>query len=177
MISLLPPAHIAVVPAERISAASMSCSRSCRARRNATSSMVLITGPSRTADIEQILVRGVQGRAKSQSWWWASPNAVTSGLTEGHPAGVLPLSQVVKLWADMYKIFWHTTSAPPIVVVLRRRTAYRFQNESAAVGNPPTDAGNWNRCAQRPPERKNEISHQTQDRESGPEHFPLMHEV
>ena len=68
------------------------------------------------------------GRAKSQSWWWASPNAVTSGLTEGHPAGVLPLSQARQIMADMYKI-WDTTSDPPIVEALRRRTAYRFQNQ------------------------------------------------
>jgi hypothetical protein len=44
---------------------------------------------------------------------------------------------------------------------------------TAAIGNPPTDAANWNRCAHSPPERKNEISHQTQNRESGPEDFPL----
>ncbi|HWQ55250.1 MAG TPA: lactate utilization protein [Bryobacteraceae bacterium] len=61
MISLLPPAHIAVVPRDRIltgldelfSLEPLPAARS--------SSMVLITGPSRTADIEQILVRGVHG--------------------------------------------------------------------------------------------------------------------
>jgi L-lactate dehydrogenase complex protein LldG len=61
LISLLPPIHVAVFP------------RSCILRNldellsvlpnpaGQTSSMVLITGPSRTADIEQILVRGVHG--------------------------------------------------------------------------------------------------------------------
>ena len=43
----------------------------------------------------------------------------------------------------------------------------------AAVGNPPADAAYWNRSGQSPPERKNDISHQAQDRESGPEYFPL----
>jgi hypothetical protein len=43
----------------------------------------------------------------------------------------------------------------------------------AAVGNPPTHEANRNRSAQGPPERKNKISHETQDRESGPEDLPL----
>lgn len=44
---------------------------------------------------------------------------------------------------------------------------------TAAIGNPPTDAANWNHRAQCPPDRKNDISHQTQDRESRPKDFPL----
>ena len=43
----------------------------------------------------------------------------------------------------------------------------------AAVGNPPAHKANWNRGAEGPPERKNKISHETQDRESGPEDLPL----
>lgn len=39
----------------------------------------------------------------------------------------------------------------------------------AAIGNPPTQEANWNGCSQRPPERQNEISDQTQDCESDPE--------
>ncbi|MBK9166420.1 MAG: lactate utilization protein [Bryobacterales bacterium] len=61
LISLLPPVHLALVPRERILTGldelltlhPQPMDRSC--------SMVLITGPSRTADIEQILVRGVHG--------------------------------------------------------------------------------------------------------------------
>jgi len=61
MISLLPPAHIAVVPRERILTGLDELFSLLPTPADATSSMVLITGPSRTADIEQILVRGVHG--------------------------------------------------------------------------------------------------------------------
>jgi L-lactate dehydrogenase complex protein LldG len=61
MISLLPPAHIAVVPRDRILTGLDELFSLLPRPAEATSSMVLITGPSRTADIEQILVRGVHG--------------------------------------------------------------------------------------------------------------------
>jgi L-lactate dehydrogenase complex protein LldG len=61
MISLLPPAHIAVVPANRILSGLDELLLMLPKPADATSSMVLITGPSRTGDIEQILVRGVHG--------------------------------------------------------------------------------------------------------------------
>jgi L-lactate dehydrogenase complex protein LldG len=61
MISLLPPAHIAVLPAERILSSLDELFSVLPRPADQTSSMVLITGPSRTADIEQILVRGVHG--------------------------------------------------------------------------------------------------------------------
>ncbi len=61
MISLLPPAHIAVVPRERILTGLDELFTLLPNPAEQSSSMVLITGPSRTADIEQILVRGVHG--------------------------------------------------------------------------------------------------------------------
>jgi L-lactate utilization protein LutC len=61
LVSLLPPAHIAVVPAERMLTGLDELFTLVPLPADATSSMVLITGPSRTADIEQILVRGVHG--------------------------------------------------------------------------------------------------------------------
>lgn len=61
MISLLPPAHIAVVPRARILTGLDELFTILPNPAQSTSSMVLITGPSRTADIEQILVRGVHG--------------------------------------------------------------------------------------------------------------------
>ena len=61
LISLLPPAHIAVVPSERILSGLDELFSILPRAAEQTSSMVLITGPSRTADIEQILVRGVHG--------------------------------------------------------------------------------------------------------------------
>ena len=61
MISLLPPAHIAVVPRRRILTGLDELFSLLPNPAESTSSMVLITGPSRTADIEQILVRGVHG--------------------------------------------------------------------------------------------------------------------
>ena len=61
LVSLLPPWHIAVVPRERILTGLDELFTLLPDPAGATSSMVLITGPSRTADIEQILVRGVHG--------------------------------------------------------------------------------------------------------------------
>ena len=61
LVSLLPPVHIAVVPAARILSGLDELFSILPHPAEQTSSMVLITGPSRTADIEQILVRGVHG--------------------------------------------------------------------------------------------------------------------
>src|SRR4029078_13043419 len=61
LISLLPPAHIAVVPRERILTGLDELFTVLPTPDAVTSWMVLIPGPSRTADIEQILVRGVHG--------------------------------------------------------------------------------------------------------------------
>ncbi len=61
LVSLLPPAHIAIVPRDRILTGLDELLTLVPDPAAVTSSMVLITGPSRTADIEQILVRGVHG--------------------------------------------------------------------------------------------------------------------
>jgi L-lactate dehydrogenase complex protein LldG len=61
LVSLLPPAHIAIFPRSRILANLDELLSMLPRPADHTSSMVLITGPSRTADIEQILVRGVHG--------------------------------------------------------------------------------------------------------------------
>jgi L-lactate dehydrogenase complex protein LldG len=61
MISLLPPVHIALVPQERVLTGLDELLTILPNPATQSSSMVLITGPSRTADIEQILVRGVHG--------------------------------------------------------------------------------------------------------------------
>ncbi len=61
LISLLPPVHIGVFPANRLLPNLDELFTRVPKPADQTSSMVLITGPSRTADIEQILVRGVHG--------------------------------------------------------------------------------------------------------------------
>ncbi len=61
MISLLPPVHLALVPREILLTGLDELLTLLPQPSERTSSMVLITGPSRTADIEQILVRGVHG--------------------------------------------------------------------------------------------------------------------
>jgi L-lactate dehydrogenase complex protein LldG len=61
LVSLLPPEHLAVVPKERLITGLDELFTIVPRPAEVTSSLVLITGPSRTADIEQILVRGVHG--------------------------------------------------------------------------------------------------------------------
>jgi L-lactate utilization protein LutC len=61
LVSLLPPAHIAVVPRERILTGLDELFTMLPDPAARTSCMVMITGPSQTADIEQILIRGVHG--------------------------------------------------------------------------------------------------------------------
>ena len=61
MVSLLPPVHIALLRRERILTGLDELLSLIPLPAERTSSMVLITGPSRTADLEQILIRGVHG--------------------------------------------------------------------------------------------------------------------
>ena len=61
LVSLLPPVHIAVVPCSRLLSSLDEFLTTVAMPADVTSSTVFITGPSRTADIEQILVRGVHG--------------------------------------------------------------------------------------------------------------------
>jgi L-lactate utilization protein LutC len=61
LVSLLPPVHVAVFPRSAILTGLDELFSVLPNPTQQTSSLVLITGPSRTADIEQILVRGVHG--------------------------------------------------------------------------------------------------------------------
>jgi len=67
LISLLPPVHLAIFPRNRILTGLDELLTVLPNPAEQTSSMVLITGPSRTADIEQILVRGVHGPGEIQA--------------------------------------------------------------------------------------------------------------
>jgi L-lactate dehydrogenase complex protein LldG len=59
--SLLPPVHLCVVPASRIVVSTAEVLRCLGDGRALPSNLVLITGPSRSADIEQIIALGVHG--------------------------------------------------------------------------------------------------------------------
>jgi L-lactate dehydrogenase complex protein LldG len=61
LVSLLPPFHLAILPRERLLTGLDELFTRVPQPAEHSSSMVLITGPSRTADIEQFLVRGVHG--------------------------------------------------------------------------------------------------------------------
>jgi L-lactate utilization protein LutC len=61
LLSLLPPCHIAVIESSRIVASLDDVFRLHPLPGAESSAMVVITGPSRTADIEMRLVRGVHG--------------------------------------------------------------------------------------------------------------------
>jgi L-lactate dehydrogenase complex protein LldG len=61
LLSLLPPCHIAVIDSSRIVASLDDVFRLRPLPGAESSAMVVITGPSRTADIEMRLVRGVHG--------------------------------------------------------------------------------------------------------------------
>jgi L-lactate dehydrogenase complex protein LldG len=61
LMSLLPPVHVAVIERAKILTGLDELLSTVPLPATLTSSMVLITGTSRTADIEQILIRGVHG--------------------------------------------------------------------------------------------------------------------
>jgi L-lactate dehydrogenase complex protein LldG len=60
-VSLLPPVHLCVLPASRIVATSAEVLRPLGDGRTLPSNLVLVTGPSRSGDIEQIMTLGVHG--------------------------------------------------------------------------------------------------------------------
>lgn len=61
-VSLLPPVHLCVAPAHRVVAGTADVLRAYVGRGDdLPSNLLLVTGPSRTGDIEQILTKGVHG--------------------------------------------------------------------------------------------------------------------
>ena len=70
--SLLPPVHLCVLPASRLVPSTTAVLRSLGAPGRLPSNLVLITGPSRSGDIEQIITLGVHG-----------PTALHIALLEG----------------------------------------------------------------------------------------------
>lgn len=61
VVSLLPPAHLAIVPAERLVAGLEDAMPILAASAERASSALLVTGPSRSSDIEMTMVLGVHG--------------------------------------------------------------------------------------------------------------------
>lgn len=59
--SLLPPVHLCILPASRIVASTSDVLRSLGDGRVLPSNLAIITGPSRSGDIEQIIALGVHG--------------------------------------------------------------------------------------------------------------------
>ena len=59
--SLLPPVHLCVLPASRLVPSTSAVLRTLGAPGRLPSNLVLITGPSRSGDIEQIITLGVHG--------------------------------------------------------------------------------------------------------------------
>ncbi len=59
--SLLPPVHLCVLPATRLVPSTSAVLRGLGAPGRLPSNLVLITGPSRSGDIEQIITLGVHG--------------------------------------------------------------------------------------------------------------------
>ena len=59
--SLLPPVHLCILPASRIVASTTDVLRGLGDGRVLPSNLAIITGPSRSGDIEQIIALGVHG--------------------------------------------------------------------------------------------------------------------
>jgi L-lactate dehydrogenase complex protein LldG len=62
-VSLLPSMHVAIVPASRIVASTSDAFEALARREDVPSSVIFVTGPSRTSDIENDLTIGVHGPA------------------------------------------------------------------------------------------------------------------
>jgi L-lactate dehydrogenase complex protein LldG len=82
--SLLPPAHLAILPAEWLVPGFEELFAALGDHLERASSAVLISGPSRTADIEMVLVRGVHGPRNVHVLLVEEPRRASRG--RGRPA-------------------------------------------------------------------------------------------
>ncbi|MBI2238380.1 MAG: LUD domain-containing protein [Actinobacteria bacterium] len=62
--SLLPPHHVVILPEDRLAQGFEELYAAMPGHARSASQVVLVTGPSRTADIEMTIVRGVHGPAR-----------------------------------------------------------------------------------------------------------------
>jgi L-lactate dehydrogenase complex protein LldG len=82
--SLLPPTHLVVLPTDRLVAGFEELFAALPGHLGDASSGVLISGPSRTADIEMVLVRGVHGPRDMHVLLVEEPRRASRG--KGRPA-------------------------------------------------------------------------------------------
>ena len=145
LVSLLPPEHIAVVPLNRLLTGLNELLTLVPLPAERSSAMVIITGPSRTADIEQILVRGVHGPGRItvilvDAPFEAPPQAPKSRLNEGLRDELVAMrAEDLRVREELLRSGELGEGYAPAMEAVHRKNAARLREIIAEHGWPDTE--------------------------------------